>query len=182
MKMANQIFQIFFFFKIFSFVPQARFFQGKDLFGGPKEFFWIIFFSLKNLVLPFWSPRKINQKDRPSLLFLFFYLLETQKYPEMFLMPFYAPGQALLCLDKSEKFPSIMTFTLVDKWNIAEIGRRSRLKKIWSEIKLNFTSKYFSTYLFDLLDHDLQTTSLQCRTWRRCHQKIGPTVAFDLKK
>ena len=44
----------------------------------PKKSGFVIFIALT-----------INQKNGPSYLF---YLLGTQKYPEMFLMPFYAPG------------------------------------------------------------------------------------------
>ena len=46
------------------------------------KFLFIFFLSGFYLVLPFWLPCKIN-------------LLGTKKYPKMFLMPFYAPAQAL---------------------------------------------------------------------------------------
>ena len=59
--------------------------------GTFRGYFWVPKrqSKWKNLGLPLWSLWKINQKNG---LAYFLYLLGTQKYPEKFLMPFYAPG------------------------------------------------------------------------------------------
>ena len=70
------------FFRKFSLVPQRNLYLRKNLAWGTEEIFlkkfgFAILIALKNQSEK-WSP--------------FFYLLGTKKYPEMFLMPFYATG------------------------------------------------------------------------------------------
>jgi hypothetical protein len=69
------------------FFPQIIFFQNFPLVPQRDPYLKKKPSFLKNLVLLFWLK---NQPEKWSRLF--FYLLVTQKYPEMFLMPFYAAG------------------------------------------------------------------------------------------
>ena len=88
--------------------------QTRFLFVFSKKFLWHPKLGFFRVRIPLRDQRKIfgkkiifekngfccsdglKKSTKKMVSLIFFYLLETQKYPEIFLMPFYAPGPFIL--------------------------------------------------------------------------------------